>query len=140
MSRNHRWIGKTVDAAAARAHLLKLKDLGLGIYHIANLASLSHVVIARVRNGRLERISDETERRILTVKLTLAKGQRVNKKETAHLIRALREEGYSQAELARRLGLDWHTIHGKKGRGKVRVSTALKVRAMWKSINEGGQA
>lgn len=98
------WNG-LVDAGAARAHLVKLSRQGVGRRAVAAATDVALRVISDVRSGRKARIRARTERKILAVTPACASdGAYVKAGRTQRLIDLLLDEGYTKAELARRMG------------------------------------
>lgn len=120
------------DTGGARAHIATLRAAGLGVPRIAKLAGLSVALVNRIAAGVQFRTRTENVEAILGVKASLAKGARVNGYRTRHLIRALRAEGFTKAELARRLGLRGREL-GLDHR-LITVRNALKVRRLFEIV------
>lgn len=122
-----------VSPQAARTKLQELQALGVGLKHAARLAGVSARTIQRIRSGESQTIRAHVERGILGItKPTLAKGARVNGYETRHQLEILAKEGYAESRIAALLGLDWPYI--RLHAATVRVSTALKVRAVFQHL------
>lgn len=114
--------------------IFELKGLGLGQRQVAKLAGLSRQVIVDISKGRCAKIEADTEARILgIVRPSLAHGQRIIGWREWRYLDALRKEGFTRSELARRLG--YHTPKLQIGR-RMTVRNALRVRALWKKVNE----
>ena len=99
------WNG-LVDAGKARAHLMSLSRAGVGRRAVAAATDVALTVIADVRSGKKRRIRARTERLILGVTPAMASDRALVKpgrtyQRIKHLVE---EEGFSKAELARRLG------------------------------------
>ena len=102
--RNGDWNG-LVDAGRARRHLRRLSRAGIGRLSVAEACDVGKTSIAEIKNGIKKRIRARTERRILAVdKGAISGGQIVPAVGTWKRISRLLEEGFSKAELARRLG------------------------------------
>lgn len=98
------WNG-LVDAGPARAHLMSLSRAGIGRRAVAAASDVALTVIADVRSGAKTRIRAHTAARILAVTTAMVSdGACVKPGRTFRLIEQLREEGFTKAELARRLG------------------------------------
>lgn len=98
------WNG-IVDAAPARAHLLKLARLGVGRRAVAAATDIAHTVLSDVRSGRKRRIRARTERKILAVtKACASDAALVPARRTWRLLEQLLEEGYTKQRIARELG------------------------------------
>ena len=134
-----RWQSSYVDAEPARRHVLALRAAGMGKRTLSKLSGVSVSVIHVLVNGRPERgtapsrrIADNNARAILAVPMPdtsrLAAGCRVDITGTTRRLRALVAIGYTQADLAARLGItpanSTALFHAQ---GRVLASTALKV-------------
>jgi hypothetical protein len=121
-----------VHPARAQARLLALARLGLGLHRVAALAHISVSTAQRIRSGHATAIRAAIDRSIQELQPSLAKGQHINSYQTRRLVRCLEGEGFTRAELARRLGLRGQrlTFHPS-----VTVRNALKVRALWEQIS-----
>lgn len=121
-------VGRWVDAAPFRAHLRHLMAVGgMSSAAVAVLAGISPRATFRLLHGRggraLRRISPDTARRLLQVTPEVAATVRstmVPAATTRHHLGVLCAAGWSEAELARRLGLPQATlvalINGTVGR------------------------
>jgi len=121
-----------VPAEAARAHILKLSKAGVGRRAIAAASDVSSSALAQIRAGRSHRIRARTARRILAVDVGCrADASLVSAKGTWRLIGLLIEEGFTKAELARRIGLASPALQFRKGR--VLARTALRVKKLYRA-------
>jgi hypothetical protein len=94
-----------VSAGKARFHLMSLSRRGVGKRAVAAASDVALSVLTEIRTGRKQRIRARTERKILAVTPALASDRALVKPgRTAKLIERLVDEGYTKAELARRLG------------------------------------
>lgn len=120
------WNG-LVDAARARAHLVSLSRRGVGRRAVAAATDVSQTVILDIRTGKKTRIRARTERKILGV-TTAARSDRglVKPGRTFRLIEQLQEEGFSKAELARRLGYKAPALQFTRHRMTVRNVAAVE--------------
>jgi transcriptional regulator with XRE-family HTH domain len=102
-----------VDAEPAREHLRALSAAGIGWKQAARLSGLSTGVVSKLLYGIGERpptrrIRPATEQRILAIPVaapSLARAAVVDATATRRRLQALVARGYSQAVLARRLGI-----------------------------------
>lgn len=134
--KNGDWNG-IVDASAARRHVLKLSKSGVGYKSVADAASVGHTIVLEVRTGRRLRIRARTERSILAVtKAAYAGGALLDGDPTWRKINKLLAEGFSKAELARRLGFKSPAIQFK--RFEVTGKTAARVDRFYRTIMAGG--
>jgi hypothetical protein len=120
-----------VDAAPARAHLLKLSAQGVGRRAVAAACDVALSVLVDVRTGRKPRIRAETSRRILAVDAgAMADHALVPARETRKAITELRRAGLTKREIAERLGSTAATPSLQLTRQKVTAVNALKVRRL----------
>lgn len=122
---------QTVSADAARRHLQHLEKTGIGYRQAAALSGLAPRGILRIRNGDMDTIRRLTEQRILAIRAQFAPGARVRPQSTWRKLSALRAEGFSLAELGRRLGLP-HAFRPRR-RDWIRAKTAAEIRALYRA-------
>jgi hypothetical protein len=126
------WNG-LVDAGAARRHIRALAKTGVGRRAVAAACDVSLTVIEDVKSGAKRQIRARTEKRILAVtKDAIADHATVSAKATWRRIDTLIEEGFSKAELARRLGFKRPAL--QFGRERVLARTALKVEKFYRQV------
>jgi hypothetical protein len=118
----------------AQAHLVDLQAAGVGYRQAAKLAGVSVQTVRHIRAGKPRAVKPDTLAAILGVKAKLAPGALVNAYATRRLIRALKKEGFTEASIARRVGL-------RRGRleweGKnITARNAAKVAALWQQVSE----
>lgn len=98
------WNG-LVSAERAREHLRSLSKRGVGKRAVAAASDVCMTVLQDIRTGRKAQIRARTERKILAVTRDMASDRAlVAPGRTFRLIDQLLEEGFTKAELARRLG------------------------------------
>lgn len=99
------WNG-LVDAGPARAHLLSLSRAGVGRRAVAAASDVALSVIAAVRSGEKTQIRARTARRILAVTAAMVSDHAIVGPGRTHqrIKHLVEEEGFTKAELARRLG------------------------------------
>jgi hypothetical protein len=108
------WNG-IVDAAPARKHMAKLSRAGVGRRAIGGVTDIADSVLHEIKSGRRRRIRARTLRKILGVTPAVrADHSHVPAAKAWRLIGALLEEGYSKAELARRMGLKTPAIQMRR--------------------------
>ena len=101
--RRGEWNG-LVDAALARAHLLKLRRKGIGYKTAADAASVARSTVAKILSGERKRMRAQALKRILAVTpAARADSSCVPAARTWRLIEELLEEGFSKAALAREI-------------------------------------
>lgn len=126
-----------VDARPVRKHLLALRRAGVGRRGIADAAGVPASTVAKLASGAKHRLREATARRLLAVTAeAAADGTRVPAGPTWALIGELQREGFSKAEIARRLGYVRPAL--QLGRRRVLASTAQKVERFYRSIMVGG--
>ncbi|MGH9249434.1 MAG: hypothetical protein ACRD0W_07970 [Acidimicrobiales bacterium] len=121
-----RWDG-LVDAEPARAHVRELAAAGMGLKRVAAVSGVAHGVLWGLMYGKRrpddtrvpsQRIRPATAGRLLAARLDLADGARVNPLGATRRIQALVALGWSQSQLATRLGRlpsnFTPTIHGRR--------------------------
>lgn len=124
-----------VPADRARAHILKLGRLGVGYKSVAAAASVAVSVCAKIRSGERRQIRATTERRIVAVDAgARADSSLVPARATWRRIEALRAEGFSKREIARRLGLRGNGI--QFGRGRILARTEARVERFYRLMVE----
>jgi hypothetical protein len=130
--KNGDWNG-LVSAARARAHILELSRLGIGRKSVAAAASVSHTAVAEIRSGVKLRIRARTERQILAVDETvMSAGRLIPAGPTWKLIDYLITEGFTEAQLAHRLG--YKTPKLQFSRTRITGKTAAAVRRLYERI------
>jgi hypothetical protein len=101
---NGDWNG-IVPADQARDHLKSLSRAGVGKRAVAASSDICMTVLQDIRTGKKRQIRARTARKILAVTPAMVSdGALVKPGRTFRLIDELLEEGFSKAELARRLG------------------------------------
>jgi hypothetical protein len=127
------WRG-IVPADTARAHLLRLSRLGVGYKSVAAAGDVTPSILFAIRTGARKRIRASTERAILAVdEQAIADHALVSPAATWRRIRALLEEGFSKAELARRLGYKTPKLQlGRPGRRRILAATAAKIERFYR--------
>lgn len=123
-----------VDAVPAQVHLVELAAKGVGYRQAAALAGVSPALVRAIRAGRIHRIRRSTEAKLLGVRPRLALGARVPSWPIRRTVLAIEAEGYSRAEIGQRLGL--RTPEPAFDTPTVTVETALKVRALYRQVND----
>lgn len=114
-----------VDAEPARAHLRALGEAGIGWRRAAELAGLSSSVVSNLLYGRsgrapTKRVRAATAAKILAVEISadrMAERAVVDATGTRRRLRALVAIGWSQTQLAERLGMTpnnfWPLVQGR---------------------------
>jgi transcriptional regulator with XRE-family HTH domain len=109
-----RWKTLKVDAEPVRAHIMALKDAGVGDRAIVELSGVSRSALQIIRRGRpgLNRpprteVLSRTAEKILAIPLDADNrryGVRVSATGSLRRLRALHAIGWTQTEIARRIG------------------------------------
>ncbi len=134
--RNGDWNG-LVPAAKARRHLVRLARLGIGRRAVAVAIGISDSILHEIKRGRKVQIRARTERRILAVdRCPCAGGHLVQAEETWRMIERLLREGFSKAELARRLGYRSPALQLRRDR--IVKRNASRVARFYHRIMAGG--
>jgi len=122
-----------VPATRARAHLRSLQRKGVGRKAVRDAADVSEYTIVSILKGRQPNLRTSIERRILGVDAgAKAGGATVAGGPTWRRIGLLLEEGFTRADLARRLGLTKAAIQYQRAR--VLASTAAKVERLYRLL------
>lgn len=131
-----------VDGAAARAHILQLRAKRVGYRQVAKLAGVAARTVLSLATGEQRRCSREIEAAILGVTPKPANGQRINGWREHRLLNSLLTEGFSRAEIARRLGYEsdkLQVLHADPaGHRFITVENAKKIRRLYEDVNAEG--
>lgn len=123
------WDG-LVPAARARQHLQKLSRAGVGRRAVAAASDVSSNILSAIRSGSRRQIRASTEKRILAVDGRARADRSIVPASGAwRRIRQLQDEGFSKAELARRLGLRTEAI--QIGKAKITARTAVRIERLY---------
>lgn len=125
------WNGM-VDAAKARRRLLALSKKGVGYKTVADAAGVATSVVFKIRSGERKRIRARTERLLLAVTFEAAGDPTlVDAGPTWRRIEELkRDAGFSNAEIARRMGFKNGAL--QFGKERVTLRTAVAVEKFWR--------
>ena len=126
------WNG-LVDTAPARAHLKQLSRRGMGHRSVADLASVPKSIVLQIMTGTKRRARSRTVLAILAVEYQhAADKQLVAAGTTMKRLDALKEEGYTQTEIARRLGSRARVPALQLKTKKITARSAMKVEQLWR--------
>lgn len=126
------WNG-LVPAEPARKHILKLSKQGVGRRAIAAASDVAEKVIARIRSGAQSNVRKNTEDRILAVSNQApSDGALIRAAATWKQIRTLRADGFTKAELARRLGYRFPSL--QIGKIRIRARTAARIDRLFRVL------
>ena len=125
-----------VPADKAREHILKLSDIGIGYKTVADIAGLAPTTVFKIRSGERKNLRRLNEKAILAVDETaLPDAALVPAAPVWRMVRWFLREGFSKAELARRLGYKTRALQLNKD--FVTAANALKVRKLYNQIRLG---
>jgi hypothetical protein len=114
--------------------MLYLSRVGVGRRTVGQIARVSDSVLFKIRSGQRKQIRALTEKAILNVTHRAKRGNTlVSAKGTWRKIKWLLEEGFTKAELARRMGAKMPALQLNAER--ITVTNARKIEAIWKSVN-----
>lgn len=132
------WNG-LVPADAARAHMLKLSEQGVGRRAVQAVTDIADSILFQIRNGQKEQIRARTERLILQVTPEMASdGALVDAKTTWKLINRMIKWGYTKTFIAKALGAKNGNLQIRTG--KVEVRTAYEVLRLYQRCDEERQS
>ena len=126
------WNG-LVPADLARRHVLKLSRQGVGRRSLAAASDVAQSVISQIRSGTKRKIRRSTELRILSVSAeATSDGALIRARTTWRQINVLLAEGFTKAELARRLGYRSPSL--QIGKEKIRARTAARIDRIFRTL------
>ncbi len=126
------WNG-LVPAEAARKHILRLSKQGVGRRAIAAASDIAEKVIARIRSGAQSNVRRSTEARILAVtNQAPSDGALIRADATWRQIKTLLADGFTKAELARRLGYRFPSL--QIGKTRIRARTAARIDRLFRLL------
>jgi hypothetical protein len=122
-----------MDAAEARAHIIKLARRGIGYKSVAEAAKLNHGTVYKIRSGQRTQARRATLQRILKVTVNCrSDGAHVPAGRLWRWINSLLEEGYSKRALARMLGRKSPSIQFR--RDYVTLRNHAKVERLYRKL------
>lgn len=125
-----------VPASRARTHLMRLSRAGIGRRAVSIACNVGKTTIQEIRQGTKRTIRARTERKILSVtRSAVSGGALISAAKTWMQISRLLSEGFSKAELARRLGYRSPAIQLNAQR--VTARNAMKVGRFYRMIMAG---
>jgi transcriptional regulator with XRE-family HTH domain len=138
-----RWESSRVPAEPIRQHVQALRAAGVGSRRVEELSGVSRSVIQALMNGRSiygkqpsKTILAENAQRLLAVEANPAAGCPVDITGTTRRLQALVAIGYTQADIAARVGITpanaTEMFHGNRS---VLLSTAIKVRGIYEELS-----
>lgn len=127
-----RW-NDLVPAKAARKHILKLSAQGVGRRALAAASDVAERVIANIRSGKQVNVRRSTEERLLAISNQApSDGALIRANVAWRQIKRLLAEGFSKAELARRLGYQSPSL--QLGKKRIRARTAARVDRLFRML------
>lgn len=122
-----------VPAETAREHILKLSAQGVGRRALAAASDVAERVIANIRSGKQVNVRRNTEERLLAINSQApSDGALVRANVAWRQIKRLLAEGFSKAELARRLGYQSPSL--QLGKKRIRARTAARVDRLFRML------
>lgn len=127
-----------VNAAKAKNRILALRSRNIGRRLVSELSGIRQQTIQVIGAGKKIRIRRKTHTQIMAVPLDTVPQPHalIDATETWRLIRILLSEGFTKAELARRLGRKGPAL--QINRETITVKTAHTVRVFFNRIMIGG--
>jgi len=114
--------------------MLKLSRAGVGRRTVGQIARVADSVLSKIRSGQRTQIRALTEKAILSVTPRNIRGSSlVSAKSTWQKIGWLLEEGFTKAELAKRMGAKTPAL--QLNRKRITATNARKIEAIWRSVN-----
>lgn len=136
--KNGDWNG-LVPAALARAHLIKLSRRGIGRDTVAEASGVSITAICEIKARKKKNIRMRTHRAIMAVDTgALAGGTLVNADPVWAQLNRLLREGFTQTELARRLGSKARMPALQLNGRVVTAENAMRVERLHNAVMAGG--
>jgi hypothetical protein len=122
-----------VSARRTRQRLITLGRQGIGYKTVARAAGVSRTVVAKIRFGQRTQIRAMTEKRILDLGANLIPASRLEDARPAwRKIHWLIENGFTKAEIARRLGKTTPALQIRDD--IITHRTAQAIDALWRSF------
>lgn len=120
------WNG-LVSTKEVKRHLRKLSRAGIGYKTVADASGVAKSTLARIKSGKKRQIRKQTEARILAVTAQArADASIVPAGQTWKYIYKLLEEGFTKAEIARRLGKKTPALQIRKDYVLARTAVAIE--------------
>lgn len=129
------WNG-LVSADEVRAYLRRLSKRGVGYKTVADAADVSKTVLAKVMRGDKKFLRAQSAKRILAVDhQAVADHALVSAGRTWQRLDTLIAEGFTKAELARRIGKKTPALQLNKRR--ILAINASRVERLWRTVMAG---
>ncbi len=128
--------GTYVDPAATVAHLKALRLAGLGKIRISRMSGVSKSTLQDLYDGTTTRLWPRTEARILAVPIALTATSFVPVRGSQRRLGALMVMGWTQSEIAARLGWSKHNVSRimRNITPQIRLYTAEKIAALYEEL------
>lgn len=127
-------LDRVVSAEICRQHLCELAARGIGYRAVAAASDVPICTVQQVRIGRLRRVRESTERRLLRVtEDAIADFGMVDAAPTKQLIDLLVIRGYTKRELAKMLGYEGNSPQCYYN-ARIRACTALRVEKLYRVL------
>jgi hypothetical protein len=129
-------ITRMVEADATRDHLRWLSDCGIGQVAVEVASGVSRSQVVKIKLGQVKRVRIETERRILAVSLADGKpGAPVRNPAVFRMVEELKAQGWSERELARRIGLCGQSgLQLNRRTQRVTSAKAQRIEALYREL------
>lgn len=113
-----------IDAGEARAHLLALRQQGIGRRQVSALTGVAASTVSSVIKGHRTKLLASTAKRLLACPCQPASGPFTSSGWSRRYIQALRSEGYTDAQIEKWVGVDPERVfHAEHIRTKVARAT-----------------
>lgn len=135
--RRGEWNG-LIDAAEVRRHLLRLSRRGIGRHTVADITGLSRSSIDQYRSGQRRNIRAMNAKKILAIapEDRVNDAQLISARRTREQIQWMLNEGFTKAEIARRLGYTTPALQIARG-GLITTRNAQKVEQLYNRLRLG---
>jgi len=121
-----------VDATPAREHLQRLAQRGIGLTQASRLSGIARPTLQAIRNGTRRSIAARLEEAIASIPAIPAMGALTSGYPVRRMLAWFRLEGFTKADIARRLGL--RTPHVQFVHRCCTYRTAARVRALYRKV------
>jgi hypothetical protein len=124
-----------VDASEVREHLLWLRSVGIGRRAISDRTGIAQSTIKKLADGERLRCRPDTADKLLAVGLSKASAHAyVPGDDVFALVDDLLAMGYSNAELARRMGLQHRSLQLRRESGRITPEKAERIRCLHREL------
>lgn len=134
--RRGEWNG-FIDASEASRHLQRLSDKGIGRDTVNDLTGIAVSTIDKVRTGKQAHIRAMNAKAILSISpdLVITDAQLVSAKPAWTMIKWMLREGFSKAEISRRLGNKTGALQLNKH--LITARNAAKIQKLYNTLRAG---